>query len=155
MSDIPKIEEDLADQQKILRGIIARAIKDGKLHHAVSARADLGKVQAELHRRTNARLAEAAETDEERFRLKRQLAEAEGSWVAASRFAQLEREARDRYRASITAADMTPEEWQQRVRADAQAATDEDLEVYVHEWLTRHGYRFVVEGGQLRLAVAS
>ena len=39
--------------------------------------------------------------------------------------------------------------------ADAQAATDEDLEVYVHEWLTRHGYRLVVEGGQLRLAVAS
>ena len=64
-------------------------------------------------------------------------------------------EQRAAYRASITAADMTPEEWQQRVRADAQAATDEDLEVYVHEWLTRHGYRFVVEGGQLRLAVAS
>ena len=41
------------------------------------------------------------------------------------------------------------------MRADAQAATDEDLEVYVHEWLTRHGYRLVVEGGQLRLAVAS
>ena len=54
-----------------------------------------------------------------------------------------------------TAADMTPEEWEQRVRADAQAATDEDLEVYVHEWLTRHGYRLVVEGGQLRLAGAS
>ena len=64
-------------------------------------------------------------------------------------------ELRAAHRASITAADMTPEEWEQRVRADAQAATDEDLEVYVHEWLTRHGYRLVVEGGQLRLAVAS
>jgi hypothetical protein len=58
-------------------------------------------------------------------------------------------------RGTITAADMTPEEWNQRVRDDAQAATDEDLELYVHEWLTRHGYRLVVEGGQLRLAVAS
>ena len=58
-------------------------------------------------------------------------------------------------RGAITAADMTPEEWNQRVRDDAQAATDEDLELYVHEWLTRHGYRLVVEGGQLRLAVAS
>lgn len=149
MADVPQIEEDLADQQRILRGIIAKAVKDGKLHHAVSARADLGKVQAELHRRQHARLAEEADTDAERFRLKRLLAEGEGSWVAASKYALLERQAIDE---APLDEHLTQEEWLDRVRQDAMACNDEDLEMYVYEWLSRNGYQLLVTDGRLKLA---
>jgi len=55
----------------------------------------------------------------------------------------------------VAAEDLSPEEWVAKVRADAQAASDEDLEVYVHEWLDRSGMRIVHDKGGARLARAS
>ncbi|RME29388.1 MAG: hypothetical protein D6798_00150 [Deltaproteobacteria bacterium] len=49
-------------------------------------------------------------------------------------------------------AELTPEEWRAEVEADAAEATDEDLEIYVREWLSRHKYSLVVnEVGELEL----
>lgn len=50
---------------------------------------------------------------------------------------------------------MTPEEWQAAILEDAQAATDQDLEVYAHEWLSRVGLRLLVEDGEPRLVRAA
>lgn len=47
--------------------------------------------------------------------------------------------------------DYTPEEWASHVRADAAAATDADLEIYVYEWMERSGLRLVVESGEPHL----
>jgi len=46
---------------------------------------------------------------------------------------------------------MSPEEWEARVREDARAATDEDLDVYMEEWLDRRDHLLEVEGDRLRL----
>ena len=43
----------------------------------------------------------------------------------------------------------TPEEWRARVLADADACSDDDLDIYGAEWLSRHGYIAVVEAGEL------
>lgn len=45
------------------------------------------------------------------------------------------------------AATLTPEQWRQRVLDDAKAATVEDLELYVVEWLDRHRLDMAVEQG--------
>jgi len=47
--------------------------------------------------------------------------------------------------------DLTPEQWMERNREDATAATDEALEVYVSEWLRRNRYLLTVEAGELSL----
>ena len=47
--------------------------------------------------------------------------------------------------------DLSPEEWAARVREDAAAASDEDLEVYVHEWLRRAKLSLIMDGGEPRL----
>ena len=47
--------------------------------------------------------------------------------------------------------DMTAEEWAARVRADVASTPDSDLELYVHEWLSRNGLTLVVEDGHPRL----
>lgn len=55
----------------------------------------------------------------------------------------------------VTAEDLTPEQWAAKVRSDAQAATDDDLEVYVYEWMERKGLRLVHEGNGARLVRAA
>ena len=57
--------------------------------------------------------------------------------------------------AALTAANLTPEEWAEKVAQDALQATDEDLERYVSEWLNRVGYGLTVTGGELRLVRSS
>ena len=56
---------------------------------------------------------------------------------------------------ALTAANLTPEQWAEKVAQDAQQATDEDLETYVSEWLNRVGYGLTVTGGELRLVRSS
>ena len=52
----------------------------------------------------------------------------------------------------IDPASLDAETWLLRVQEDAREATDEDLEVYVREWLRRLGYELEVsERGHLRL----
>ena len=51
--------------------------------------------------------------------------------------------------------DVTPEEWRAHIRADAAATSDQDLELYVHEWLERSGLRLMVDQGEPRLMRAS
>ena len=52
----------------------------------------------------------------------------------------------------LKAEDYTPEEWKAMILADAQACSDVDLQVYLHEALNRTGYSLVVEGsGDLKL----
>lgn len=46
-----------------------------------------------------------------------------------------------------SAKDMTPEQWEDYIRRDAQATDSNDLEFYVHEWLQRGRMRLVVEDG--------
>jgi hypothetical protein len=156
MADAPAgIEAALAEQARLLRGIMAQAVKTGKLHHAISARADLGKVQAELHRRESARRALDAPTEVERIQILRALAEGDGSWVAAAKYAAMEKAAALATETEADRATMTPEEWKQAVLEDAQQADDQDLEVYAHEWLTRVGLRLLVEDGEPRLVRAA
>jgi len=47
--------------------------------------------------------------------------------------------------------DVTPEEWRAHIMADAAATADQDLELYVHEWLERSGLRLLVDQGEPRL----
>ena len=47
--------------------------------------------------------------------------------------------------------DMSPEEWAARVREDAGAASDGDLEVYAAELFRRRGYLLALGGGELSL----
>jgi len=52
----------------------------------------------------------------------------------------------------VDPADLSDDEWSQRVLEDAREATDPDLEVYVSEWLRRRGYALeVTDRGHLRL----
>lgn len=88
------------------------------------------------------------------------------SYQAAAAFAREVRFLRDQYdgelaeRARLAAlardTDATrdttdPEVWLSMVREDAQASTLDELEIYVHEWLSQTGHRLVVEGDELRL----
>ena len=156
MADAPAgIEAALSEQARLLRGIMAQAVKTGKLHHAISARADLGKVQAELHRRESTRRALDATSEVERIQILRALAEGDGSWVAAAKYAAMEKAAALATETEADRATMTPEEWKQAVLEDAQQADDQDLEVYAHEWLTRVGLRLLVEDGEPRLVRAA
>ncbi len=154
-ADEPAIEAALREQARQLRLIMETAIESDKLNHAIAARADLGKVQAELHRREMARKAVAATTEVERIQILRGLAEGDGSWVAAAKYAAMEKAAAMATEVEADRSTMTPEEWRQAVLEDAQQATDQDLEVYAHEWLTRVGLRLMVEDGEPRLVRAA
>ena len=151
----PAIEAALREQARQLRLIMESAIESDKLNHAIAARADLGKVQAELHRRESARRALDAPTEVERIQILRGLAEGDGSWVAAAKYAAMEKAAALATETEADRATMTPEEWKQAVLEDAQQADDQDLEVYAHEWLTRVGLRLLVEDGEPRLVRAA
>lgn len=48
-------------------------------------------------------------------------------------------------------ATLSPEAWAARVRESAVAATDDDLEVFVGEWLRRRGYLLLSDAGALVL----
>tara|TARA_S200002703_G_scaffold156052_1_gene160979 strand:+ start:41 stop:403 length:363 start_codon:yes stop_codon:yes gene_type:complete len=56
---------------------------------------------------------------------------------------------------ALDAANLSPDQWAEKVAQDAQQATDEDLEAYVSEWLNRVGYGLQVTGGELRLVRSS
>lgn len=132
---------------------MAKAIRSGKLHHAISARTDLGRVQSELHRRQESRLAESEADVVAKLRRKRLLAEAEGSWVAAAKYLGLEQEAAREALAETQQSpeEMTPDEWRQRIETDARSASLEDLEVYVQEYYDRSSLEPVAEDGVIRL----
>lgn len=52
----------------------------------------------------------------------------------------------------VDPADLSEDEWSQRVLEDAREASDQDLEAYVSEWLRRKGYELeVTDRGHLRL----
>ena len=154
--DADNIEKALREQARLLRLIMGEAVEVGKLHHAIAARTDLGRVQTELHRREQAKRAANAETEVERIQILRGLAEADGSWVAASKYAAMESAARS---AGVGAgpdhAAMSPEDWRAAVLEDAQSATDQDLELYAHEWMVRNGMRLVIEGQESRIVRAA
>ena len=57
----------------------------------------------------------------------------------------LERQRQAALAAAADARDVTPEERAQAVAEGARAATLEELEVFVSEWLTRHKYRLEVD----------
>ncbi len=56
---------------------------------------------------------------------------------------------------AFDAANLTPDQWAEKVGQDAQQATDQDLETYVSEWLNRVGYGLQVTAGELRLVRSS
>ena len=49
------------------------------------------------------------------------------------------------------AAELSAEEWRERVLADTVATTLEDLELYVVEWLARHRFEMLIEQGMPRI----
>jgi hypothetical protein len=52
----------------------------------------------------------------------------------------------------LQAEDYTADEWRAMILADAQACSDVDLQLYLHEALNRTGYSLVVEkSGALKL----
>ena len=53
--------------------------------------------------------------------------------------------------AADTAEELSPEEWLEKNRLDAQQASDEALDLYFHEWLQRHRLRYLLEDGEPRL----
>jgi len=60
-------------------------------------------------------------------------------------------ELRERERPEEGAAELTEEEWLRTVREHALEVPDQELEVYLHQWLQRKGLRMVVEAGEPRL----
>ena len=153
---VADIETALREQARVLRAIMGQAVKAGKLHHAIAARTDLGRVQTELHRREEATRAANAETEVERIQILRGLAEGDGSWVAAAKYAAMESVAQAAGdHGALDPVAMTPEDWRAAVLEDAQSATDQDLELYAHEWMVRNGMRLVIEGDETRIVRAA
>lgn len=101
------------------------------------------------------------EAQQRKLSVERKEAGEAGSWSAVAALAREIRTCRDQAdterlrqaqapaKQTRTAADYTAEEWANLVAEDAAQATEEDLEVYMAEWLRRKKYQ--IEPGSLRL----
>ena len=141
-----KAEKDLEERIKILRGIASAAVQRSQLAVSLNATKELGRVQAELHRRRESRLSDRESDPIKRIARKRLLAEGDGSWVAVARMLNDENELKKaedlKEELQILPEAMTPEEWAIQIDEDAAAASDTDLEAYVAEWARRLGLEF-------------
>lgn len=144
-----------------LRRVVDGAVKAGDHGAATKWFVELRRAEDELlARRRAADLA--AITDPLAHAIAcRDAALAEGSATAASqwggRIAEMEAELAAAARQQDAGPlELSAEEWAERVRADASAASQADLDIYAAEWVRRYGYRFATDDdGALRLERAT
>jgi len=116
----------------------------GNLADRTKMLAHISRLSADLEKRKAARLAGAESDPVKRLELLRDLAEADGSWVAAARYGKdsrdlttkAEKEAEDARIADVTR-QMTPEEHLEAVEDAARNAPMVEIEIVVAEWLER------------------
>ena len=150
-------ERSLEEQVRVTRAIVGTAMQKGDTGNAVKAQTLLSRLVSDLERHRAARLA-SAETDPiARIGALRRLAEADGSWVAAARYAADERQAtiddmaaeQERMRRAEVE---TPELRAARVLDHSRSAPLDELEVYVREWASRHRHElYVTDQGEIAI----
>lgn len=144
-----------------LQGVVQAAVQRGDHTAATKWFVELRRAEDEVLLRQRAQ-AIAEITDPLAHAIaSRDAALADGATTAASqwggRIAELEAElaaaARQRDAGPL---ELSAEEWADRVRADATAASQSDLDIYAAEWVRRYGYRFATDDdGALRLERAT
>jgi hypothetical protein len=137
--------EDLRKQIKLTNAILSKAVTKDDLRAALTAQASVARLSKDLEQELDAQRAAAMTDPLDRVRFMRERAEAAASWVAAARLLADERaiiREREALKSQLTpekiAADMTAEQWAERLRLQAHNLTDPDLNVFITEWLKRN-----------------
>lgn len=87
-------DEVLRQQIATTRALLAKAVQSDNLPTAVRAQTLLARLTADLERRTETRRAASIKDPIKRMQVMRELAEADGSWVAAARMGAEEQKMR-------------------------------------------------------------